>query len=146
MEGRPEAAAAVPFADVSAETHCMDAIGWARENAIVSGYGNGTFGPEDALTREQMVTVLWHYAKYKGYDVSVGEDTNILSYADAPDISEYAISAMQWACGAGLQVGQDGTAEAGMYLNPKSGMTRAQLSVMLMRFGAWVTQTQEVSH
>ena len=145
MGDRPEAAAAELFSDVSAETHYMDAICWARENAIACGYGNGIFGPEDTLTREQLVTMLWHYAMYKGYDVSVGEDTNILSYADALDISEYAISAMQWACGAGLPVGDDGTAEAGMYLNPKSGMTRAQLSVMLMRFDAWMTQTQEVS-
>ena len=140
MEGRPEAAAAELFSDVSAQTHCMDAICWARENAIACGYGNGTFGPEDALTREQMVTVLWHYAKHKGYDVSVGKDTNILSYADALDISEYAISAMQWACGSGILSGQH-SAE-GMVLDPAGNATRAQLSVVLVRFDQWVKQMQ----
>ena len=140
MEGRPKAAAEELFSDVSDQTHYMDAICWARENAIACGYGNGTFGPEDALTREQMITVLWHYAKYKGYDVSVGEDTNILSYADAFDISEYAVSAMQWACGSGILSGQH-SAE-GMVLNPTGNTTRAQLSVVLMRFDQWVKQTQ----
>ena len=140
MEGCPKTAAAEPFSDVSAETRYMDAISWARENAIACGYGNGTFGPEDALTREQMVTVLWHYAKYKGYDVSVGEDTNILSYDDALDISEYAISAMQWACGSGILSGQH-SAE-GTVLKPADNTTRAQLSVVLMRFDQWAKQTQ----
>lgn len=140
MEGRPEADATELFSDVSAETRYMDAICWARENAIACGYGNGTFGPEDALTREQMITILWHYAKYKGCDVSVGEDTNILSYADALDISEYAISAMQWACGSGILSGQ--RSAEGMVLNPAGNATRAQLSVVLMRFDQWVKQTQ----
>ena len=64
-----------------------------RENA--SGY----------VTREQLAAMLWRYAVYKGYDVSIGEDTNILSYADFADLSEYAIPAMQWACGAGVITG-----------------------------------------
>ena len=140
LEGCPEAAEAQAFSDVSAQTHYVDAIGWAQENAIACGYGDGTFGPEDVLTREQMVTVLWHYAKHKGYDVSVGEDTNILSYADAFDISEYAVSAMQWACGSGILSGQ--RSAEGTVLNPNGEATRAQLSVVLMRFDQWVKQTQ----
>ena len=142
LEGCPEAAEAQAqaFSDVSAQTNYMDAIGWAQENAIACGYGDGTFGPEDVLTREQMVTVLWHYAKHKGYDVSVGEDTNILSYADAFDISEYAVSAMQWACGSGILSGQ--RSAEGTVLNPNGEATRAQLSVVLMRFDQWVKQTQ----
>ena len=134
LEGRPEAAVAEPFVDVSAEKHHAAAIGWAAENGIACGYGNGNFGLEDALTREQMVTILWNYAKYKEWDVSVGEDTNILSYDDVFDVSEYAVAAMQWACGAGLPI-EDGT-----NLNPKAGVTRAQLSVMLMRFDGWTKQ------
>ena len=140
LEGCPEAAQAQAFSDVSAQTNYMDAIGWAQENAIACGYGDGTFGPEDALTREQMVTVLWHYAKHKGYDVSVGEDTNILSYADAFDVSEYAVSAMQWACGSGILSGQ--RSAEGAVLNPTGEATRAQLSVVLMRFDQWAKQTQ----
>ena len=113
---------------------------WADANGIAGGYGDGRFGPEDTLTREQMVAMLWRYAKYKGYDVSIGEDTNILSYGDALDISEYAVSAMQWACGSGILSGQ--RSAEGTVLNPTGNTTRAQLSVVLMKFDQWVKQTQ----
>ena len=54
------------------------------------------------VTREQLAAMLWRYAVYKGYDVSIGEDTNILSYEDVDQAAEYAIPALQWACGAGI--------------------------------------------
>lgn len=127
MEGKP-AASTVPFADVDADMYYADAIAWAAEKGIVSGYGD-TFGPEDNITREQLASILWRYAKYKGYDVSVGEDTNILSYGDAFSISEYAIPAMQWACGEGIISGNDdGT------LNPGGYAQRAHAAQMLMKF------------
>lgn len=66
---------------------------------IVLGYGNGKYGPDDSVTREQLAAILFRYAKVKGYDVSIGENTNILSYDDAFDISSWAFPAMQWACG-----------------------------------------------
>ena len=137
LEGRPEVPVTQVFADVSAEKHAAAAIGWAAENGIVCGYGNGMFGPEDILTHEQLVTILWHYAMYKGCDVSVGEDTNILSYDDAFDIAPYAMGAMQWACGAGLQTGGERAATDGARLNPGGAITRAQLADVLVRFDAW---------
>ncbi len=143
LDGRPEAADTDKFSDVSAEKHYIGAICWANENGIACGYGNGKFGPEDTLTREQMVTILWSYAQYKGYDVSVVEDTNILSYGDAFEIAEYAIPAMQWACGSGLLTGEK-TANGGMVLNPQNKTTRAQLSMMLMRFDTWMKQAKIV--
>jgi len=79
----------------------------------------------------------------KGYDVSVGEETNILSYDDAFEIAEYAIPAMQWACGSGLLTGEK-TANGGMVLNPQNKTTRAQLSMMLMRFDTWMKQAEHV--
>jgi len=128
MEGKP-AAGAVPFTDVNADMYYADAIAWAAENGIVSGYDAVTFGPEDNITREQLASILWRYAKYKGYDISVGEDTNILSYEDAFSISEYAILAMQWVCGAGIISGNDdGT------LNPAGYAQRAHAAQMLMKF------------
>ena len=81
------------------------------------------------MTREQLAAILYRYAVYKGYDVSIGEDTNILSYADFADLSEYAIPAMQWACGAGIV---NGTGES--TLTPQGKATRAQVAAMLMRF------------
>ena len=144
LDGRPKAAAAGKFADVSAEKNYADAICWADENGIASGYGNGAFGPGNPLTREQLITILWRYAKYQGYDVSVGESTNILSYDDAFGISEYAIPAMQWACGAGVLTGENSADGAGMALYPERDVTRAQLAVVLMQFDGWMKQAETV--
>ena len=74
--------------------------------------------------------MLYRYAQYKKYDVSVGENTNILSYADSDQLGEWAVPAMQWACGAGLI---NGTGD-GSTLSPQGQATRAQAAVMLMRF------------
>ena len=68
----------------------------------MAGYDNGSFDPHDPITREQLATILYRYAQCGGADVSMGEDTNILSYLDALEVSEYAIPTMQWACGAGI--------------------------------------------
>ena len=140
LDGKKTVTAEEKFADVSTDNKYFNAVRWADENGIASGYTDEFFGVEDDLTREQMVTILWRYAKYKGYDVSVGENTNILSYGDAFEISEYAIPAMQWACGSGVLAGQ--SSAGGMVLNPADNTTRAQLSVVLMRFDQWVKQTQ----
>ena len=100
---------------------------WAMSNGISDGSGL-----DQNLTREQLATMLYRYAQYKGYDVSAGEDANILSYADAFDVSEYAIPAMQWACGAGVISGKDGA------LDPAGSATRAEVAAMLMRFCQFV--------
>ena len=117
------------FADVAPDTWYTDAVYWAAQNGIVSGSSETAFGPDDNLTREQMVTILYKFAIYMGYDVSVGEDTNILSYDDAFDISEYAFPAMQWACGAGIL---NGTSDS--TLSPKGGATRVQVAAIIHRF------------
>ena len=100
----------------------------ARAWAMNSGVSDGT-DPNGLVTREQFATMLYRYAVAKGYDVSIGESTNILSYADFGQISEYAIPAMQWACGSGIVTGvTDST------LAPQGTATRAQCAAMLMRF------------
>ena len=128
MEGKPAVLEACPFTDVKAGAYYERAIVWAAENGIVKGYGNGCFGPDDQITREQMAAILYRYAKNRGLDVSVGENTNILSYDDALDISEYAVPAMQWACGAQIIHGADGR------LTPGEKATRAQVAAILHRF------------
>lgn len=125
---------AVSITDVADGTWCTDAVAWAAEHEIVGGYGDGMFGHNDPVTREQLTAILYRYTVYKGYDVSVGESTNILSYADFDAISEYAIPAMQWACGAGVI---NGTSES--TLSPKGEATRAQIATMLQRFCENVT-------
>lgn len=128
-EGKPKTVTRYFYQDVGEAHPSREAIFWATETGVMSGYGGNTFGANDAVTREQLAAILWRYAQYKGYDVSVGEDTNILSYADAFVISEYAIPAMQWACGAGIINGSDdGT------LNPKGTAQKVHTAQMLMNF------------
>ena len=128
-EGKPKTVTRYFYQDVGEAHPSREAIFWATETGVMSGYGGNTFGANDAVTREQLAAILWRYAQYKGDDVSVGEDTNILSYADAFVISEYAIPAMQWACGAGIINGSDdGT------LNPKGTAQKVHTAQMLMNF------------
>ena len=129
LEGEPVVDYAMDFTDVAGDAYYAEAVRWAASEGIVGGYGGGLFGSDDAVTREQLAVILYRYAVYKGYDVSIGEDTNILSYDDFADLSEYAIPAMQWACGAGIITGvTDAT------LVPQGEATRAQVAAMLMRF------------
>ncbi|MCR4669197.1 MAG: S-layer homology domain-containing protein [Clostridia bacterium] len=95
MEGKPGAEYAGVFSDVPAGEWYSDAVECAAAEGIVLGYGDGTFGVNDDVTREQLATIFWRYAKWKDYDVSVGENTNILSFNDAFDTSGSAMAAMQ---------------------------------------------------
>ena len=132
LEGSPEPADTVSFGDIADGAWYAKAVRWAAGSGVVKGYDNGNIGPDDAVTREQMVTILYRFAQHKGYDVSAGEDTNILSFNDALTVSEYAIPAMQWACGSGMV---NGIAQEGeMFLAPKDTTTRAQIATLMMRF------------
>ena len=128
LEGSPEVANST-FTDVANTDYYAKAVAWAEKNGIVSGYGNGQFGPNDSIAREQLATIMYRYTMYKKYDTSVGEDTNILSYNDISELSEYAVSSMQWACGSGLV---NGMGEG--KLAPKGNATRAQVAVILMKY------------
>ena len=130
MEGSPAPTAEARFTDVRSGQWYSEAVAWTAQSGVYTGYADGSFRPNDSITREQLAAILYRYAKYKGVDVSVGEDTNILSYADAAEISDYAFPAMQWACGAGII---SGTGD-GSTLTPQGQATRAQAAVMLTRF------------
>ncbi|WP_207641633.1 S-layer homology domain-containing protein, partial [Syntrophomonas palmitatica] len=117
------------FSDVLSGAWYESAAGWAAANSIVSGVGGGLFAPDKGITREQLAVMLYNYAKFKDYNVSAGEDTNILSYSDALSISDYAYTAMQWACGAGIVKG-----DTKGRLNPQGAATRAEIAAMLERF------------
>ena len=130
LSGSPVVNASLDFEDVQNGSWYTEAIRWAKSEGVVKGYDDSEFGPDDIVTREQMATILWRYAQYRSYDVSVGENTSILSYSDAADIAEYAVSAMQWACGSGMIQGDNGK------LHPQGSTTRAQMATMMMRFCA----------
>ena len=128
MEGSPAPTAEARFTDVRSGQWYSEAVAWTAQSGVYTGYADRSFRPNDSITREQLAAILYRYAKYKGVDVSVGEDTNILSYADAAEISDYAFPAMQWACGAGVMQGSNGN------LLPRGRATRAQIAAMLHRY------------
>ncbi|MDD6274897.1 MAG: S-layer homology domain-containing protein [Clostridiaceae bacterium] len=138
LEGCPAGKAALPCEDVAADAWYADAVRWAQAAGIVEGYSDTLFGPDDVLTREQMVTILYRYAQYKACDVSVGENTNILSYGDAFEVSEWAIPAMQWACGSGIIIGiSDGDI---LNLAPAGNTSRAEMAAILSRYCEGIIQ------
>ena len=129
LEGEPESDFKLPFDDVKEGQWYAEAVRWAAGEGIVNGVSETEFAPNAAVTREQLAAILHRYAQHKGYDVSIGESTNILSYSDFASISEYAISAMQWACGEGIITGVTEST-----LEPQGTATRAQSAAILMRF------------
>lgn len=135
LEGESSVAAASSFEDVVPDKYYADATNWAAKNNIVMGYDRLRYGPEDDITREQLAAILYRYAQYKGYDVSVRKDTNVLNYADANTTSEYAIPAMQWAVGVGLIEG-----DTNNNLMPTAHATRAQVATILQRFVQNITK------
>lgn len=115
------------FSDVSENAYYAKAVAWAATENIVGGYGDGKFGPEDPITREQLAAILYRYAQYKGTNNSNTADLSV--FTDAASISEYAEDAMRFAVGNGIMNGNgDGT------INPTGTATRAEAAQMLMNF------------
>ena len=128
-EGEPAADNGHSFTDVEKGAYYENAVSWAQQNGVVKGISETEFSPDAPITREQIAAILHRYAQWKGIDVSVGEDTNILSYRDFDMISEYAIASLQWAAGTGLLKGRTETT-----LNPRDNATRAEIAAILHRF------------
>lgn len=126
LEGADADAAAV-FDDVPADAWFADAVNWAAANNIVTGYGDGTFGPDNNITREQMAAILYRYAQFKGYDVSAKGD--LTAFTDGDNVSEWATDALAWCVGAKLINGRDnGTVDA------TGTATRAEIAQIFMNF------------
>lgn len=128
MAGSPVVNYAMDYADVAQGQWYSEAIRWAASEGIVGGYGNGLFGTNDPITREQLVTMLYRYAQAKGYDTTQG-GMAIREYADFEQISGYAVEAMTWAVNTGIINGTSSTT-----LSPQGAATRAQVATILMRF------------
>jgi len=128
MQGTPAAAKSAGFSDVVKGAWYENAVNWAAENGVVTGYEDGRFGINDPLTREQMATILYRFAKAQGKDVSGKGD--ISAFTDKGEISSYATDAFAWAVDAGIITG------AGNALTPKGTSTRAQAATVLVRFDA----------
>ena len=127
LEGSPVVNYAMDYDDVESTDWYAEAIRWASSTGIVGGYDNGNFGPEDAITREQMAAMLYRYAEYKDYSVS--DTASLNQFPDGDDTSAWAESSMSWAVAEGLISGGDGNV-----LQPQSSAIRAQAATILMRF------------
>jgi len=128
-EGEPEVTGEAPFLDIDENAYYAKAVVWGQQNGIIKGYSEVEYAPEQDILREQIAAIMYRYAKYKGYDVSIGENTNLLSYEDFDEISEYAVASMQWAVGSGMIKGRTEST-----LNPEDYATRAEIAAMLHRF------------
>ncbi|MBM6829299.1 InlB B-repeat-containing protein [Anaerotignum lactatifermentans] len=128
LAGSPAVEGENPFTDVSEEAYYRNAVVWAVEKEVASGYGNGAFGPNDPITREQLAVMLYHYAKAFGYDTDYSSDA-AEDYRDYGQVSAYAREALNWAVDMEIIHGNDdGT------LAPKGGATRAEAATMLLNF------------
>lgn len=115
------------FKDVEPSSWYENAIIWASQNDIVSGFGNGMLGPKDNITREQMAVILYRYAKLKGYDVSVPTDTT--NFTDSDKISPWATTSINWMVANGMLNGKLNNT-----LDPTGNATRAEVATIFHRF------------
>ena len=130
LEGSPRAGRA-PFTDVAADSYCAEAVAWAERNAIVRGFGDGTFRPDRPITRQQLAAILLRYMEHRGADTAGRADLG--RYPDSAAVADYAREAMAWAVSAGLIQGRsNGT------LDPAGSATRAQTAVILHRLDAFL--------
>ena len=127
IAGEPESTATNPFADVADGQWYTNAVIWAAENGIVKGVNTTTFAPNDQITREQIATILFRYAKAEKVE------GKLAGFPDAEKVSDYAADAMAWAVEQGLINGIS-ESDGKTYLAPQETATRAQIAVILMRY------------
>lgn len=131
LAGTPSAGTAASFADVESGSWYDEAVAWAAEHGIVTGYDATHFGPEDYITREQMAAIFCRYAEDAGMDTAAGGSSIDLAavFTDGSEVSPYAQASVKWAVDSGLISGRDdGT------LDPKGTASRAEAAQILQNF------------
>ncbi len=131
MAGEPEPTGANSFTDVQAGSYYEKAVTWAAENGVVCGVGNHRFAPQANVTRQDIATMLYRYAAWRGYDRTTDGS---LDFPDAGCVAGYAVDAMTWAVEEKII---QGVASGDVVtLSPRDTTTRAQLAAMIQRFAA----------
>ena len=126
LEGQPLVTGSASFSDVAGHW-AIQAIMWASREGIAVGDGDGTFRPNDFITREEFAQMLYNYSRYKGYDISA--NGNLTKFRDASKISPWAEAALKWANGHGLINGHDdGT------IDPQGPAQRCQAASILCQY------------
>ena len=127
MENEPATNRSIPFSDIDMGAYYANAVSWAKQNGIVNGVTENKFAPDESITREQIAAIIMRYAVYKGMETITLEEN--LHFSDADEISEYAVSSMNWAVGTGLINGKSEST-----LAPKDNATRIEVAAILHRF------------
>ena len=135
LAGKPAVDKESAFVDVADKTeYCYDAVVWAAQNGIVGGFGNGRFGPDEPVTRQQLVAVLFRYNQKFGNVTQTGSPMDMSQFTDSGSVAVWADAAMQWAFENGIISGTSETT-----LSPEGNSSRAQVAVILQRYckAAW---------
>ena len=103
---------------------------WAAENSVVLGFDDGTFKPNENVTRDQMTAILYRYAESSGKDVSA--EAKLDRFADASDVQEWAQKSLKWAVAEGIINGKP--SKAGTVIAPKDNASRAEAATVIMRY------------
>ena len=128
LEGQPTVTGEDGFTDVQSKDWWYNAVVWASQNEVVSGYGDGTFQPKRNISRQEFAQMLFNYAKFKGYDLTATGD--LTKFPDGGDVAGWAETAMQWANGNELINGHADTGK----LDPLGTTVRAQAASILTKF------------
>lgn len=128
LEGTPAVGSTISFDDIKYDMWYSDAVKWGSDNGITLGYGNNRFAPDNNVTREQLVSMIYRYAKMKNADVSSFNNISLDSFTDKKDISGYAQDAFSWAVRNNIIKGLDS------YAKPRNNATRAQMAQIIMNF------------
>ena len=127
MEGMPAVSGTTAFNDVSEDMWCYDAVIWGEKVGVANGHGDGTFKPDDPVTREEFAQFMINYAEYKGKPTTTKGDLS--QFTDADEISDWAVGTMEWAVGNKIFIGNgDGT------LTPAAGAIRAEAAQIIKNF------------
>jgi hypothetical protein len=127
MENSPSVSVTTSFTDVPASAYYAKAVAWAQQNDIVNGVSETSFDPNDEITQEEFVTILYRYCIYYRGMISI-QPGSLSGFSDADDIAYYAKTPFAWLVAAGIIKTEDGTK-----LRPKDDAIRGQIAVMLTR-------------
>lgn len=119
-------AAAKTFSDIANGQYYTEAVAWASDKQIVTGYEDGTFQPNKNINREELAAMLYRYAKAVGLDTKASGD--LTKFADGNKVSTFATDAMKWAVGSGLMNGKENNT-----LDPQGNATRAEVATTMQR-------------
>ena len=139
MNGAPDVSYTNRFPDIPADTWYTDAVLWASDIGVITGYASGYYGPADYITREQIATMLYRYAQYKGYNTSGRNLALAYTFLDGGHVSAFSKTAMEWITWSNIITGKDNNTR----LDPQGNASRAECATMILRFEDYVVHPEQ---